>query len=115
MVFNETYELIGAGAVLPEILGGVKKILTWRFVSLDGARHFHLYVGTSRGCVADVTFSVNSDTTEVDMEVETLIQGHGAKITGLSASIGNILACFLNVESCLEFFLDENIYYIYVF
>ena len=40
MVFNETYELIGAGAVLPEILGGVKKILTWRFVSLDGARHF---------------------------------------------------------------------------
>ena len=89
VVFNETYELIGAGAVLPEILGGVKKILTWRFVSLDGARHFHLYVGTSRGCVADVTFSVNSDTTEVDMEVETLIQGHGAKITGLSASIGN--------------------------
>ena len=63
---------------------------------MDEARHFHLYIGTSRGCVADVTFSVNSDTTEVDMEVETLIQGHGAKITGLSASIGNT-SSFLDI------------------
>jgi microtubule-associated protein-like 1/2 len=95
VVFNENYELIGAGAVLPEALGGIKKILVWKFVSLNEAesRHYHLYIGTERGCVADCVFSVNPNTTEVDMEVETLIQGNGGEITGVSAFEDNFITC----------------------
>ena len=47
----------------------------------SGDRHYHLYLGTSKGCVVDVTFSVTPSTTEVNMEVELLVQGHGGEIT----------------------------------
>ena len=97
VIFNESYELIGAGAVLPEAVGGVKKILVWRYIAQDDARHFHLIVGTNKGCVLDVTFTVSKGTTEVDIhEIEVLIQGHGSKITGLSGSGDKFLTCSLD-------------------
>ena len=61
-----------------------------------GDRHYHLYVGTSKGCVADVTFSVTPNSTEINIEVETLIQGHGEEITGLSGQGDNFITCGLD-------------------
>ena len=62
----------------------------------SGDRHYHLYLGTSKGCVVDVTFSVTPSTTEVNMEVELLVQGHGGEITGLSSAGDNFITCGLD-------------------
>ena len=62
----------------------------------SGTRHYHLYVGTTNGCVADITFSVSPETTEVNIEMETLIQGHGSEITGLSATKNHFITCGLD-------------------
>lgn len=63
----------------------------------SGERHFHLYLATNKGCVADVTFSVSPSSTEVNnMEVETLILGHGSQITGLAASGEHFVTCGLD-------------------
>ena len=77
---------------------GIKKILYWKFVYMQdsGDRHYHLYLGTSKGCVVDVTFSVTPSTTEVNMEVELLVQGHGDEITGLSSAGDNFITCGLD-------------------
>ena len=61
-----------------------------------GTRHYHLYVGTTNGCVADITFSVSPETTEVNIEMEILIQGHGSEITGLSATKNHFITCSLD-------------------
>ena len=46
--------------------------------------------------MVDVTFSVTASTTEVNMEIETLIQGHGDEITGLAASGDHFITCGLD-------------------
>lgn len=46
--------------------------------------------------MADVTFSVTNESTEVNMEVETLILGHGEEITGLASVGDHFLTCSLD-------------------
>ena len=71
--------------------------MVWKFIAMDsGTRHYHLYVGTTKGCVADITFSVSPESTEVNIEMETLVQGHGSEITGLSATNNHFITCSLD-------------------
>ena len=53
----------------------------------DGDRFYHLYVGTQRNCVVDLTFSVKPGSTEIqDFALEILLQSHVSEITGVQVA-----------------------------
>ena len=45
-----------------------------------GGRYFHLLVGTTSNCVAEVSFRTDESTNILDLEVETAVQGHAGAI-----------------------------------
>ena len=84
VVFDQDYQLIGAGATLPDGLGCVRRIETRTFnVDEDGNRAFHLFVGTTTNCIVEVSFLIRagSGTTEItDLDFEILVQGHAGEV-----------------------------------
>ena len=64
----------------------------------DGVRFYHLYVGTQRNCVVDLTFSVKPGSTEIqDFALEVLLQSHVTEIRGVQV---------LSSRRCYETFLE---------
>lgn len=90
VVFDDKYQLIGAGALLPESLGSIRRMLVRSYSSDDdGNRSFHLTVGTTSNCIVEVSFRLEDASTEIlDFEVETLMEGHAKEILDV-ASIPN--------------------------
>jgi len=61
VVFDNNYQLIGAGATLPFILGSVRRILKRTYTTSEGEeggtrRYFHLLVGTTGNCKFNAMF-----------------------------------------------------------
>ena len=85
VVFDDNYQLIGAGATLPERFGSVRRIQCRSFSKDDnGNRFFHMLVGTTANCIVDVSFKVGVDSTDIlDLEFESLVQGHQNDIRDL--------------------------------
>ena len=59
-------------------------------VTGDGVRFYHLYVGTQRNCVVDLTFSVKPGTTDIqDFALEVLLQGHVSEIRSVQVMLAH--------------------------
>jgi len=47
-------------------------------------RYYHLFVGTQRNCIVDLTFSVKPGITDIqDFTLDVLIQGHVSVVAGV--------------------------------
>ena len=64
VVFDDQYQLIGAGATLPERFGAVRCIRRRSFSKDKDVRFYHLLVGTTANCIVDVSFKVGGDQTD---------------------------------------------------
>ena len=96
VVFNDSYELIGAGATVQANLGSVRCIVAkYLEVSEDGSRQYQLLVGTTSNCIAKVGLSVSPDSTDVkNFDVDTSVQGHYGAIHDVSVVSGDkFLSC----------------------
>ena len=83
VVFNEQYQLIGAGATLPENLGCVRTMQKRSFAVSEenGAVFYHMLVGTTSNSIVDVSFTVTPGRTEIEAaEFEVLVQGHSGEL-----------------------------------
>jgi microtubule-associated protein-like 1/2 len=88
VVFNDQYQLIGAGATLPENLGCVRRIQKRSFSvsEEDGSIFYHLLVGTTSNSIVDVSFTVRPGKTEIESaEFEVLVQGHSGEVRDVQA------------------------------
>ncbi len=90
VVFDVNYQLIGAGAALPSQLGCVRRIRRKNYsANEDGRRFFHLVVGTTANCVVEVSFRISPEVNAIeDVEVETLVHGHGGEVNSVAAVAG---------------------------
>ena len=85
VVFNADYQLIGAGATMPENLGKIRRLQSRRFsADDDGARFYHLVVGTTSNNIVEASFNIGKDgddsTNIAEVEFETIVQGHGDEV-----------------------------------
>lgn len=82
VVFDDRYQLIGAGATLPDEFGCIRRILQKTYdINEDEVRYCRLVVGTSRNCILDVSFNVSPGETEIsNFEIEPIVQGHAKEI-----------------------------------
>ncbi|TRY69436.1 hypothetical protein TCAL_03039 [Tigriopus californicus] len=82
VVFDNRYQLIGAGATLPDVFGCVRRILQKTYdINEDEVLYCRLVVGTSRNCILDVSFNVSPGETEIsNFEIKPIVQVHAKEI-----------------------------------